>query len=53
MKTIILGEFSKRDTEMLSKVVTDYLNELGINPSAFVFHIKVTYTEERDEVPKY
>ena len=49
VKRIIIGEFGKRDTEIISEVVIDYLNELGINPSTFSFYIEVNYSEEEEK----
>ena len=49
VKTIILGEFDKKDTEMLSEIVHSYLSDEGIDPASFAFHIEVDYTEQEDE----
>jgi len=46
VKTIMLGEFDKTDTEMLSEIVYSYLSDEGIDPASFAFHIEVEYTEE-------
>lgn len=48
MKTIMLGDFDKRDTEYLSELIADNLAVMGINPESFAFHIEVEYTEETD-----
>lgn len=46
VKTIMLGEFDKTDTEMLSEIVYSYLSDKGIDPASFAFHIEVEYTEQ-------
>jgi len=46
VKTIMLGEFDKTDTEMLSDIVYSYLSDEGIDPASFAFHIEVEYTEQ-------
>lgn len=48
MKTIMLGEFDKADTELLSEIVRAYLLDMDINPTSFAFHIEVEYLEEKE-----
>jgi hypothetical protein len=48
-KTVTLGEFCRADTEVLSQIVHDCLQDLDINPASFAFSIEVDYTEDRDE----
>jgi len=48
-KTVTLGEFYGADTEMLSEIVHDWLQDLDINPASFAFSIEVEYTENGDE----
>lgn len=45
-KTIMLGDFDKRDTEYLSRLIAEELAHEGIKPESFAFHIEVEYTEE-------
>jgi hypothetical protein len=45
-KTIMLGDFDRQDTEMLSEIVHSYLSDKGIDPASFSFHIEVEYTED-------
>ena len=49
IKTVMLGDFDKRDTEYLSELIADHLADMGINPESFAFHIEVEYTEETDK----
>ena len=47
-KTIMLGDFDKRDTEYLSELIADHLAHEGINPESFAFHIEVEYIESKE-----
>jgi hypothetical protein len=50
MRTILLGEFDKRDTNILTEIINDYLLEMGVKPVSVAFHIEVdVYEEEEDE----
>ena len=50
MKTILLGDFTKRDTDILTEIINDYMLEVGVKPVAVAFHIEVdVYEEEEDE----
>jgi len=52
IKTIMFGDFDKQTTETLSSIIDWELNEEGIEPYSYAFHIEVEYTtgEESDEV---
>jgi hypothetical protein len=47
MKTIMLGDdqLEVKDTEYLTDLIGDILNDMGINPTSFAFHIEVEYEE--------
>tara|TARA_R100000935_G_scaffold57977_1_gene93410 strand:+ start:455 stop:619 length:165 start_codon:yes stop_codon:yes gene_type:complete len=45
-KTIMLGDFDKQDTEMLSEIIQSALSDKSIDPASFAFHIEVEYTED-------
>jgi len=45
-KTIMFGDFDKQTTETLSNIIDWELNEEGIEPSSYAFHIEVEYIEE-------
>ena len=45
-KTIMLGDFDRQDTEMLSEIIQAALSDEGIDPASFAFHIEVEYTED-------
>jgi len=47
-KTVMLGDFDKRDTEYLSELIADHLAHEGIKPESFAFHIEVEYIESED-----
>ena len=46
-KTIMFGDFDKQTTETLSNIIEWELNEEGIKPSSFAFHIEVEYREDK------
>ena len=46
MSTILLGEFDKRDTNILTEIINDHLIEMGVKPVSFAFHIQVDVDEE-------
>lgn len=46
VKTVMLGDFDKRDTDYLSDLIVEHLTDMGIDPESFTFHIEVEYTEE-------
>jgi len=46
-KTIMFGDFDKQTTETLSNIIDWELNEVGIKPSSFAFHIEVEYREDK------
>ena len=46
MRTILLGEFNKQDTNILTQVINDHLIEMGVKPASFAFHIAVDVDEE-------
>ena len=48
MKTILLGDFTKRDTNILTEIINDYLLDMGVKPVAVAFHIEVDVYEEED-----
>ena len=50
IKTVMLGDFDKGDTEILSNIVHSYLQELDINPTSFAFHIEVEYTDDKEQI---
>ena len=45
-ETISLGEFDKQSTEYISELVMELLNDQGIFPNSFAFHIEVDYTDD-------
>ena len=45
-KTIMFGDFDKQTTETLSNIIDWELNEEGIEPYSYAFHIEVEYTTE-------
>ena len=47
-KTISLYEFNDFDQEVISGLIQEELEEKGIYPAAFAYHIEVEYTEEED-----
>ena len=47
-KTISLHDF-EGDEEFLADLITEALEEKGINAVAFAYTIEVEYTEEEDE----
>ena len=47
-KTIMLGDFDNQTTELLSNIISLELEDEGINPQSFAFHIEVDYTEEKE-----
>lgn len=49
MKEIELYEFNKRDSEMLSELIMDYLSEKGIHPESWSYQIKVFIDSEIDK----
>ena len=46
MKTIMLGDFDKRDEEYIFSLIKRELEEMGIRPTSAAFHIEVEYEEE-------
>ena len=46
IKTTMLGDFERQDTEILSTIIQHCLGEQGIEPLSFAFRIEVDYTEE-------
>ena len=48
IKTIMLGDFDKRDTDYLSELIADHLAALEIKVESFAFHIELEYQELRD-----
>ena len=46
IKTIMFGDFDKQTTETLSNIIDWELNEEGIEPLSYAFHIEVEYTTE-------
>jgi len=48
-KTVVLGDFSNRDTGYLSNLILDHLIDMGIEPVSFAFHLEVDYTEEPND----
>ena len=48
VKTVMLGDFTKAETNYLSDLILEYLTDMDINPESFAFHIEVEYTEETD-----
>lgn len=47
IKTVILNELDKQDSEMLSEIVHNSLQDMGIDPASFAFSISVDYTEDK------
>ena len=47
-KTIMFGDFDKQTTETLSNIIDWELNEEGIEPCSYAFHIEVEYTTEEN-----
>ena len=54
MKTIMLGDdqLEVKDTEYLTDLIGDALNDMGINPTSFAFHIEVEYDDGEEEKAK-
>jgi hypothetical protein len=48
VKTVVLGDFSKREFDYLNALIADHLADMDINPASFAFHLEVDYTEETD-----
>jgi hypothetical protein len=46
IKTIMFGDFDRQTTETLSSIIDWELNEEGIEPLSYAFHIEVEYYEE-------
>jgi hypothetical protein len=49
VKTVVLGDFSKREFDYLNALIVDHLADMDINPASFAFHLEVDYTEEESE----
>jgi hypothetical protein len=49
VKTVMLGDFDKKDTNYLSDLIVEHLTDMGIDPESFAFHIEVEYTEESND----
>ena len=49
LKTIMLGDFTKAETNYLSELILEYLTDMGIEAESFAFHIEVEYTEAEEE----
>ena len=51
MKTIMLGDdqLEVKDTEYLTDLIGDALNDMGINPTSFAFHIEVEYDDGEED----
>ena len=49
VKTVVLGDFSKREFDYLSDLILEHLTDMDINPASFAFHLEVDYTEETDD----
>jgi len=45
-KTIKIGDFDNQETDYLSELITEKLNEQGIAAESFAFNIEVDYIEE-------
>jgi hypothetical protein len=45
-KTIKLGDFTRQEFNYLSELITEKLQEEGINTTSFAFDIEVDYIEE-------
>lgn len=52
IKTVVLGDFSKREFDYLNELIADHLADMDINPASFAFHLEVDYTEETDDEKK-
>ena len=50
MKEVELYEFNKRDSEMLSELIMDYLSEKEIYPEIWSYQIKVFIDSEVEQV---
>ena len=48
IKTVVLGDFSKREFDYLNELIADHLADMDINPASFSFHLEVDYREEAD-----
>ncbi len=48
-KTIKIGDFTKQETDYLSELIIEKLNEQGITAQSFAFDIEVDYIEEDDK----
>jgi hypothetical protein len=47
-KTIKISDFTNQETDYLSELITEKLNEQGITAQSFAFDIEVDYIEEDD-----
>ena len=45
-KTIKISDFDSKETDYLSELITEKLNEQKITAESFAFNIKVDYIEE-------
>ena len=48
-KTIKISDFTNQETDYLSELITEKLNEQGITAQSFAFDIEVDYIEENDK----
>jgi len=48
LKTIMLGDFTKAETNYLSELILEYLTDMDIEPESFAFHIEVEYMEAEE-----
>ena len=55
MKTIMLGDdqLEVKDTEYLTDLIADALNDMGINPTSFAFHIEVEYDDAEEDTESF
>ena len=55
MKTIMLGDdqLEVKDTEYLTDLISDALNDMGINPTSFAFHIEVEYDDAEEDTESF
>ena len=49
LKTIMLGDFTKAETNYLSELIREYLTDMDIEPESFAFHIEVEYIEAEED----
>tara|TARA_Y100000114_G_C11538274_1_gene221379 strand:- start:116 stop:274 length:159 start_codon:yes stop_codon:yes gene_type:complete len=49
LKNVMLGDFTKAETNYLSELILEYLTDMEIEVESFAFHIEVEYIEAEEE----